>query len=192
MGSTHLKWFPSSRSTPYPPSLLFFWLATGGTGKYSQSQGSFFSPTPSLRQMNHKRRTLSLILPTGGFPSPHSHTHAHRRARARAGVEEPSPGRLEKRVQKSVPSLGQLAAGTAPEQGQLPSKARAEPVRSLPPPLTLTSHSGTAAATAAAAASGGIGPRGLFAPSPPVLAEALGLGDEGTERILLKAVRIFE
>lgn len=38
----------------------------------------------------------------------------------------------------------------------------------------------------------GVGSGGLLPPSPPVLAEALGLWDEGAQRVFLEPVRVFE
>lgn len=101
-----------------------------------------------------------------------------------------APQRLERRVPKCVPRSVQRGPGQLPGGDSAPA-GPSRPARA-PPPLSLTSRSGPAAAPSAAAASGGIRPRRLFAPSSPVLAEALGLGDEGAERILLKAVRILE
>lgn len=93
---------------------------------------------------------------------------------------------------RSPPGLGDSSPARDSSRARVrPHPPARTPLARSPPPL-LTSHSGAAPAAAAPAARGRIGPRGLFAPSPPVLAEALGLGDEGTERILLKAVRILE
>lgn len=40
--------------------------------------------------------------------------------------------------------------------------------------------------------SGGVGSSRLLPPSPPVLTEALGLRDEGAERVFFESVRVFK
>ena len=134
----------SSQSAPYSYSFLFSALPQAELDKYSQVKvGIPFYPISKANE-RQKIYFLLLILSNSGFPSHHSNTHTHtqvwrrqpqedrKSARARththththAGVEKAAPGRQEKRVLKSVLSLGQLPVrdssrlGTALEKGR--------------------------------------------------------------------------